>query len=86
MGKSIKGQKCACCQGWHQVNLRELEDYRRGMRRCALIWLLASVLALVGTPDASARHKHVSPHSKKTVQVEHHKHHMTNRTLRARRH
>ena len=70
----MKGQKCACCQGWHQVNLRELEDYRGGMRRCALIWLLASALAVVGTPDASARHKHVSPHSKKTVQVEQYKH------------
>ena len=44
------------------------------MRRCALIWLLASALAVVGTPDASARHKHVSPHSKKAVQVEQHKH------------
>ena len=39
-----------------------------------LIWLLASALAVVGTPDASARHKHVSPHRKKTVQVEQHKH------------
>jgi soluble lytic murein transglycosylase len=44
------------------------------MRRCALVWLLASALAAVGTPDASARHKHVSQHRKKAVEVEQHKH------------
>jgi hypothetical protein len=43
-------------------------------RRCALVWLLASALAAVGTPDASARHKHVSQHRKKAVEAEQHKH------------
>jgi hypothetical protein len=52
------------------------------MRRCA-VWLLASALAAVGTPDASARHKHVSQHRKKVVEVEQHKRLML--LLRSRR-
>ncbi len=70
----MKRQKCAGCQARHRMNLREPEGYRKGIRRCALVWLLASTLAVVGTPDASARHKHVSQHCKKAVEVEQHKH------------
>ena len=70
----MKRQKCAGCQARHRMNLREPEGYRKGIRRCALVWLLASTLAVVGTPDASARHKHVSQHRKKAVEVEQHKH------------
>ena len=70
----MKRQKCAGCQARHRMNLREPEGYRKGIRRCALVWLLASTLAVVGTPDASARHRHVSQHRKKAVEVEQHKH------------
>ena len=70
----MKRQKCAGCQARHRMNLREPEGYRKSIRRCALVWLLASTLAVVGTPDASARHKHVSQHRKKAVEVEQHKH------------
>ena len=46
------------------------------MRRRALIWLLAAALAVLGTADAwsAARHKRLSPHRKKAVEVEQHKH------------
>jgi soluble lytic murein transglycosylase len=71
MGELMKRQTGAGWQARHRVNLRGPE---RGMCRCALIWLLASALAVVGTPDASARHKHVSQHRKKAVEVEQHKH------------
>ena len=70
----MKRQTGAGWQARHRVNIREPEGYRRGMRRCALVWLLASALAAVGTPDASARHTHVSQHRKKAVEVEQHKH------------
>ena len=55
------------------VNVRGLNHWRGGMHRCALAWLLAAALAVLGTADALARHKH-SPHHKKAVEVEHHKH------------
>jgi soluble lytic murein transglycosylase len=46
------------------------------MRRYALVGLLASALAVLGTVDAlsTARHKHRSPHPKKAVEAEQHKH------------
>jgi hypothetical protein len=46
------------------------------MRRRALIGLLAAALAVLGTADAwsAAPHKHLSPHRKKPVEVEQHKH------------
>jgi hypothetical protein len=55
-----------------RVKIRE--GWRGGMHRCALVWPLAAALALLGTADALARHKHRSPHHKKPVEVEHHKH------------
>jgi len=43
------------------------------MRRHAVVWLLASAVAVLGTADAlsAARHKPASPHRKKVVEVEH---------------
>jgi soluble lytic murein transglycosylase len=79
----MKRQKCAGCQGPHRVKLRMLEGYRRGIRPCALIWLLASALAVLISADASARHKHLSPHRKKPVEVEQHKHRIEKSTVEA---
>jgi hypothetical protein len=63
------------CQGQHRVRLRDVAGCRRGAQRFAVIWLLASVLAVLGTADTSAaRHKHSSPHRKKAVGAEQHKH------------
>jgi soluble lytic murein transglycosylase len=72
----MKRQKCAGRQD-RQVKPRQLERDRRGMHRCALIWLLASVLAVLGTADeaSAARHKHVSRHRQKAVEVEQHNKH-----------
>jgi peptidoglycan lytic transglycosylase len=83
----MKRQKCAGCQGQHRVKLRELEGCRRGMRRRALIGLLAAALAVLGTADAwsAAHHKHRSPHSKKAVEVEQHKHSIKKSAIEAAR-
>jgi soluble lytic murein transglycosylase len=72
----MKRQKRVGCEVRHRVKLRHHEGHRRITRRCALIWLLASALAVLGTADAlsAARHKHRSPHHKKALEVEHHKH------------
>jgi hypothetical protein len=83
----MKRQKCAGCQGQHRVKLRELEGCRRGMRRRALIGLLAAALAVLGTADAwsAAHHKHRSPHIKKAVEVEQHKHSIKKSAIEAGR-
>jgi hypothetical protein len=75
-GEPMKWQECAGGQGRHRVKLRELDGCRRGMRRRALIGLLAAALAVLGAADAwsAARHKRLSPHRKKAVEVEQHKH------------
>src|SRR3984893_5762989 len=82
-GEPMKGQKWAGCRGPHRVKLRMVEGYRRGIRPCALIWLLASALAVLISADASARHKHLSPHRKKPVEVEQHKHRIEKSTVEA---
>ena len=69
----MKRQKCAGCQGRHLVKLRELEGYPRGMHRCALIWLLAAALALLADEASASRHKRLSRHREKAVEVEQHK-------------
>jgi hypothetical protein len=53
-----------------------VEGCRSGMRRRALIGLLAAALAALGTADAwsAARHKHQPHHRKKAVEAEQHKH------------
>src|SRR4051794_38557033 len=86
-GGTMKRQKCAGCQGRHRVKLRELEGCRRGMRRRALIGLLAAALAALGTADAwsAVRHKHPSPHRKKAVEVEQHKHSIKKSAIEAAR-
>ena len=68
----MKRQKCAGYDGVHWVKLRDVEGSRRGIRHGALIWLLASAMAVLGTADAfsAARHKHHSAHRKKAVEVE----------------
>ena len=45
-------------------------------RRRALVWLLASAMAALGTADAFAasRHKHVPAHQSKAAEAERHKH------------
>ena len=45
-------------------------------RRRAVVWLLASAVAALGTADAFAapRHKHVPAHPSKTAEAEHHNH------------
>src|SRR5438132_4231747 len=68
----MKWQKCAGCQGRHLVKLRELQGYPRGMHRWALIWLLASALAVLADEASASRHKHLSRHRKKAVEVEQH--------------
>jgi soluble lytic murein transglycosylase len=72
----MKRRKFAGGEGRDQAKLPDVEGYHRGVHRRALVWLLASALAVIGTADAlsAARHKHVSPHRKKAVEVEHHKH------------
>jgi hypothetical protein len=71
-GERMKRQKCAGYDGVHWVKLRDVEGSRRGIRHGALIWLLASAMAVLGTADAfsAARHKHHSAHRKKAVEVE----------------
>jgi hypothetical protein len=69
----MKRQKCAGWQGRHLVKLRELEGYPRGMHRWALIWLLASVLAVLADEASASRHKHLSRQREKAVEVEQHK-------------
>jgi soluble lytic murein transglycosylase len=46
-------------------------------RRRALVWLLVSAMAALGTADAfaSPRHKHVPVHSGKVAEAKYHKHH-----------
>ena len=65
------------------MNFRMLEGYRRAIRPCALIWLLASALAVLSSADVSARNKHLSPHRKKPVEVEQHKHRIEKSTVEA---
>jgi soluble lytic murein transglycosylase len=65
----------AGCEGRDQAKLSKVKYYLRGMHRRALVWLVASALAALGTADAfsAARHKPVSQDRKKVVEVVHHK-------------
>jgi soluble lytic murein transglycosylase len=53
------------------------------MRRCALVGLLASALVVLGSVDApsTTRHKHHSPHPKKAVELQQHKHSIENSAI-----
>ena len=64
-----------CDGGRNQPKLPDSEGCHRGTHRRALVWLLASALAVLGTAEAlsAGRHKSGSPDRKKTAEVEHHK-------------
>ena len=64
-----------CDDGRNQAKLPDVESRYRGTHRRALVWLLASALAVLGTAEAlsAARHKPGSSDRKKTADVEHHK-------------
>jgi soluble lytic murein transglycosylase len=72
----MKQRTFAGCDGSrNQANLPDVEGCHRGTHRRALVWLLASALAVLGTAEAlsAGRHKSGSPDRKKTAEVEHHK-------------
>ena len=72
----MKLRKFAGCESRFRIKLLEFEGHHRSMHRRALVCVLASALAVLGTADAwsAPRHKPVSPHRKKTVEVPQHKH------------
>ena len=64
-----------CDDNGNQAKLPDVESRYRGTHRRALVWLLASALAVLGTAEAlsAARHKPGPSDRKKTADVEHHK-------------
>src|ERR1700722_13930985 len=71
----MKRPKFAGCEDREQAKLLDSEGYRRGTNRRALVWLLASALAVLGTAEAlsAARHKSESSDRKKAAETERHK-------------
>jgi soluble lytic murein transglycosylase len=71
----MKGRKLTSREGLDQARTADAAGHHAGLHRHALVWLLASAVAVAGTADAlsAARHKSVSSHRKKPVEVEHRK-------------
>jgi soluble lytic murein transglycosylase len=67
---------------------RGANAYAKGpLRRRVLVWLLASVIAVLGSADASSTpgHKDVPQHRSKAAKAEHHKHRPTSEAKRSER-
>src|SRR5215468_466970 len=64
-----------CDGGRNQPKLPDSEGCHRATHRRALVWLLASALAVLGTAEAlsASRHKSESSDRKKAADAEHHK-------------
>ena len=71
----MKRPKFDDCEDRNQARFPERESCHRGTHRRALVWLLASALAVLGTAEAlsAARHKSELSDRKKAAETEHHK-------------
>ncbi len=71
----MKSREYLACERRDRASLAKVAGSYRAIHRHALVWLLASVLAGLGTTDlASARPKPASPHRKKALEEKHQKH------------
>src|SRR5215468_515445 len=69
----MKQRTFACCDGRNQAKLPDIESCHRATHRRALVWLLASALAVLGTAEALSASRHKSESSDRKKDAEHHK-------------
>ncbi len=70
----MKGRKFAGCESRDRAEPADVGRYHGCAHRRAVVWLLASAMAVLGTAASSAaRDKPAAPHQKKAAEVVHHK-------------
>jgi soluble lytic murein transglycosylase len=74
-GRRMKSREYLACERRDRASVPKVAGSYRAIHRHALVWLLASALAGLGTTDlASAHPKPASPHGKKALEEKHQKH------------